>query len=159
MKPGRTLPDSGFTLLEVMVALSVLAIGATLALSLISSSLGNIRKVQLRTRTIEHAETVMELSLLDDSLRQPTTLRGDFQDGTRWLVKIDEFQLPNALPEVQQLQQQLKLMQLPVKLFSYTVEVFAPNAQGPDFRLQTIKLVNVFEPGKPMEMPSNEDEE
>ena len=71
----------GFTLLEVLVSLAVLSVGVALTLSLISGSLGNIRKVQLRTRTIEHAEAVMELALLDDSVRQPTVFSGDFEDG------------------------------------------------------------------------------
>ena len=66
----------GFTLLEVLVALTVLAIGSALTLSLISGSLGNIRKVQLRTRSIEHAREVMETALLDRSIQQPTSLHG-----------------------------------------------------------------------------------
>jgi prepilin-type N-terminal cleavage/methylation domain-containing protein len=150
----KTRADSGFTLLEVLVALVILAAGSALTLSLISGSLRNIRKVQLRTRAIEHAETVMELSLLDDTIRRPTTLQGDFADGTRWLVKIDEFQLPDLQPPALQLQQQLQQQQqLPMKLFAYRVEVFGPESKGADFELETLKLVNVVEPGKPVQVP------
>jgi prepilin-type N-terminal cleavage/methylation domain-containing protein len=134
--------DSGFTLLEVLVALSVLAIGATIALSLISGALGNIRKVQLRTRTIQHAETVMELSLLDDNIRQPTVLRGDFEDGTRWSLVVDAVITPRppALPQGIEMQQ---------KLLSYSVEVYAPESQAPDLRLQTVKLISTQDPRFP----------
>ena len=78
MKGRRSIRESGFTLLEVLITLAILAVGVTLTLSLISGALANIRKVQVRARTIQHAETVMELTLLDDSISRPTTLNGDF---------------------------------------------------------------------------------
>ncbi len=134
---GRTADCSGFTLLEVLVTLAILAIGTALALSLISSSLGNIRRVQLRTRTIQHAETVLELTLLDDAINRPTTLTGDFEDGTRWAVRVDEVAMPQ--PPNQNPNQPIEM---PVKMFNYSVEVFAPESAAPDFRLQTLKIVN-----------------
>jgi prepilin-type N-terminal cleavage/methylation domain-containing protein len=142
MTAARFRKNAGFTLLEVLVALSVLAIGAAIALSLISGSLGNIRKVQLRTRTIQHAETVMELSLLDDNIRQPTILRGDFEDGTRWSLVVDAVVMPRptALPQAGEPQQ---------KILAYTVEVFAPESQAPDLRLQTVKVMSVHDPKAP----------
>jgi prepilin-type N-terminal cleavage/methylation domain-containing protein len=130
--------SQGFTLLEVLVALTVLAVGVALTLSLISGSLGNIRKVQLRTRTVEHAEAVMELALLNGSVSQPTTFSGDFEDGTRWSVQVEEYE-PPASP---QLQPQDQHQNMPVKLLCYTVEMFSPDSRAPDFRLQTLKLVN-----------------
>jgi len=130
--------ERGFTLLEVLVGLSVMALGAALTLSLISSALGNIRKVQVRTRTIQHAETVMELTLLDASIRQPTTLQGDFEDGTRWRLLVDEWDPPRPLQA--QLQQPPRL---PVKMLTFSVEVYSPGSSAADFRLQTLKLINV----------------
>lgn len=131
----------GFTLLEVMVSLTVLAIGAALTLSLISGSLSNIRKVQLRTRTVEHAEAVMELTLLDDSIRRPTTLTGDFEDGTRWSVRVEDYTLPTADQLQSKLQSGIAAQNMQVKLFCYTVEMFGPDSRGPDYQLQTIKMV------------------
>jgi prepilin-type N-terminal cleavage/methylation domain-containing protein len=136
----KTGCSAGFTLLEVLVTLSIMSIGAALAMSLISGSLGNIRKVQLRTRTIQHAETVMEMTLLDDSIVQPTTLTGDFEDGTRWALRVEEVVPP---PPENQTTLQTQQFQMPVKMFSYAVEVFAPESVAADFRLQTLKLVNV----------------
>jgi general secretion pathway protein I len=132
--------ERGFTLLEVLVALAIMAVGAALTMSLMSGSLGNIRKVQLRTRTIQHAETVMELTLLDAAIRQPTRLQGDFQDGTRWQLLVEE--IPPPPPPPTRIQGQV---QMPVKMLSFAVEVFAPGSSGPDFRLQTMKLVSVNE--------------
>jgi prepilin-type N-terminal cleavage/methylation domain-containing protein len=146
--PGDT--QAGFTLLEVLVALAVLGIGVTLTLSLISGSLRNIRKVQVSTRSIQHAETVLEMALLDDSIQKPTSLRGDFEDGTRWTVRIDEYVPPDSSSTAQQLSDQLRGGQqqaaLAVRLFSYTVDVMEPESQAPDFTLQTLKLINVTAP-------------
>lgn len=131
----RTSKNAGFTLLEVLVSLTVLAIGIALVLSLISGSLRNIRKVQQRARTVEHAEAVMELALLDDSVTQPTTYSGDFEDGTRWSVRVENYEVPMEDPS-RDLPQNM-----PVKLLSYTVEMFSPDARASDYRLQTLKLV------------------
>ncbi len=140
--------ESGFTLLEVMVALAILAVGTALTMSLISGTLGNIRKVQLRTKTIQHAETVMELALLDD-VRHPTTFTGDFEDGTRWSVQVDEV----PMPQPQQLQPNLQLPEQPIRLFSYTVDVRAPDSKATDIRLQTLKIVNIQQQGRPGQLP------
>jgi|WetSurMetagenome_2_1015567.scaffolds.fasta_scaffold32843_2 prepilin-type N-terminal cleavage/methylation domain-containing protein len=148
MNPIRS--QTGFTLLEVLVALAVLGIGVALTLSLISGSLRNIRKVQVSTRSIQHAETVLEMALLDDSIKKPTSLRGDFEDGTRWTVEIDEYLPPDSAPNATRLSDQLlgdrQQSALAVRLFSYTVDVMAPTSQAPDFTLQTLKLVNVTAP-------------
>ncbi len=151
MKSGRRVSESGFTLLEVLVALAILAVGVALTLSLISGALGNIRKVQLRTRTIQHAEAVMELALLDDRIQKPTSFSGDFEDGTRWSVQVAEYQPPDAqaaqLPNPQQ-------PMPPVKMLSYTVEVMAPDSSSADFSLQTLKVVSAQQDlGQTMQMP------
>ena len=152
MRSDRRRSESGFTLLEVLVALAVLAVGVALTLSLISGALANIRKVQLRTRTIQHAEAVMELALLDDRILKPTTFTGDFEDGTRWSVQVADFQLPNESPlNAQPLNPQQPA--LPIKLLSYTVEVMAADSRTPDFRLQTLKVVSALEPGQGLQPP------
>jgi len=134
---ARPAEQSGFTLLEVLVSLTVLAVGAALTLSLISGSLGNIRKVQLKTRTVEHAEAVMELALLDDSIQQPTSFNGDFEDGTRWSVRVEDYTLPTS----DRLPPRNSPQNMPAKLLCYTVEMFSPDSGTQDYQLQTLKLV------------------
>lgn len=149
MKGRRSLGESGFTLLEVLIALAILAVGVTLTLSLISGALANIRKVQVRARTIQHAETVMELTLLDESISRPTTLNGDFADGTRWIVRVSEYELP----KIQQMLQPQQQVAMPVKLFAYSLEIMSPGASGPDLRLETLKLVGTQQAGDNAEAP------
>lgn len=145
--------NAGFTLLEVLVALAVFSVGAALMLSLVSGALRNIRKVQVRNRAIQHAETVLEIALLDDSVKQATKRTGDFEDGTRFTVEIEEYQPSTQQQErlkAEQMLQQEQQARFPVKLFRYTVEVIGPESTVPDFRLQTLKVVNVTDPLHPM---------
>ena len=128
--------NAGFTLLEVLVAMTVLSIGIAFAVSLISSSLGNIKKVEVRARIVEHANSVMELTLLDQEINGATTFDGDFADGTRWIVRIEEY-----VPDESALSNEADNM--PVKLLAYTVEMFQPNSNAVEYRLRTLKLVPV----------------
>jgi hypothetical protein len=121
--------------LEVLVSLTVLAVGIALAVSLISNSLGNIRKVEKRVQIVEHAGSVLELALLDDAIQGPTALDGDFADGTRWAVRVEEHVVEDAAVRPPQ--------NMPVKLLSYTVELSYPGSGSVDYRLRTLKLVPV----------------
>jgi hypothetical protein len=87
----------------------------------------------------------MELSLLDDAIRQPTTKAGDFEDGTRWTLVVDAVDTPRPanLPQG---------MELPQKLLFYTVEVYAPDSRAPDLQLHTLKVVSTLEPQGPMRL-------
>lgn len=145
MSAKRAAGSAGFTLLEVLIGLTVLAVGVSLTLSVISGALGNIRKVRVRNNLVEHAETVMELALLDDTVKEPGTLHGDFEDGTRWSVAIGDF----VIPEIEAALDPQR-PRLPLKLLSYTVEIFGPGSSSADYRLQTLKLIPAPELGVQM---------
>jgi general secretion pathway protein I len=149
----RSQRDEGFTLLEVLVALAILALGASLTLSLVSGSLRNIRKVQLRNRAIQHAETVLELSLLDDRIKQPTVLKGDFEDGTRWSVQVQEYKMPLDQQFPLSPEQLQAMERMAVKPFIYSVEIVGPDSTVPDFQVQTLKLVDTRELLQPIGVP------
>jgi prepilin-type N-terminal cleavage/methylation domain-containing protein len=131
---------SGFTLLEVLVGLTILAISAAIAISMITGSLINTRKVQLRTKIMKHAEEVMETALLDDTIVQPTSSSGSLNDGTTYTVTIDQYtpelseQLQSAVSQVQNLQYQL---------LQYTVETVSPDSSVGNYLLQTLKMTKV----------------
>jgi prepilin-type N-terminal cleavage/methylation domain-containing protein len=130
---------SGFTLLEVMVALTVMAIGAAVTVSLLTGSLSNVRKAQLRTKIIEQAESVIETALLDDTILTPTTLSGDFEDGTSWNVNVEQY-VPDVLPTSLQ---SVNVQNLQYQLMLYTVDMFGPGSSAANYRLQTLKLIKV----------------
>jgi prepilin-type N-terminal cleavage/methylation domain-containing protein len=131
--------DQGFTLLEVMLALVVLAIGAALTMSLISGSLGKIKKVQAHERFIEQADEVLQTALLDNDIQDPTTLSGSFDDGGRWTVTVEEYQ-----PEDDQIDTSRNLdLSRRLKMLRYTVEVFGANSKTADCSMQTLKTIMV----------------
>ena len=132
--------ETGFTLLEVLVALTVLAVGIALAISLISGSLGNIRKVENRARIVDHATSVMELALIDKAIQGPTSFDGDFADGTRWIVRVEEYVSGEAVLQPPQ--------NMSAKLLAYTVEMFHPRSNSVDYRLRTLKLIQMQETGQ-----------
>ena len=125
--------NSGFTLLEVVAAMTILAVGIALGISLISRSLGNIGKVDDQARIVDHANSVMELTLLDPKIIEPGAFQGDFEDGTRWTMRIEEY-----VPDEEELSEYVNM---PVKLLAYTVEMFKPHSSVADYRLRTLKLV------------------
>ena len=127
---------TGFTLIEVLVAMTILAIGIALGVSVISKSMGNIRRVEARARLVEHANSVMELTLLDPEIRGPGAFNGDFADGTRWTMRIEEY-VPEYAPD----ESILSEVDIPVILLAYTVEMFPPRSNVVNYRLRTLKLV------------------
>jgi prepilin-type N-terminal cleavage/methylation domain-containing protein len=135
--------QSGFTLLEVLIALTVMAVGVALTMSLISGSLGNIRKVRTNTKLIEDAQAVMENVLLNSDIQGATSLQDILEDGTRWSVQVSEVEvppLPSAMPVSQQIQASAP------KLLSYVVVVMGPDSVRPDYQLQTLKLISPLLP-------------
>jgi general secretion pathway protein I len=131
----RPSSGAGFTLVEVLVAMTLLAIGIALSVSLISKSLGNIKRMEARTRIVDHANSVMELTLLDPEIREPGAFDGDFEDGTRWTMRIEEY-----TPDDEGILEQVNM---PVKMLAYTVEMFYQRSNSVDYRLRTLKLVPV----------------
>jgi type II secretion system protein I len=142
MRKRELQMESGFTLLEVLVALTLMAVGAAVVMSLLSGSAGNIRKAQLRTKIIEQAETVLEQTLLDDTILNPTSSSGVLDDGSgmnwSWTVTVEEYVPPVLTDQIVPATTQA----LPVKLLQYTVKMISPDAQVSDYTLQTLKVVN-----------------
>jgi len=132
---ARCPRSQGFTLIEVLVSITILAIGIALGVSAISKSLGNIRMVNARMRIVDQANSVMELVLIDPEIREPGNFNGDFEDGTRWTMKIEEY-IPDE-PDISLSSQ----MEMPVRLLAYTVEMFQPRSNVVEYRLRTLKLV------------------
>jgi prepilin-type N-terminal cleavage/methylation domain-containing protein len=142
-RPVFTGDRAGFTLLEVLVALTVLAVGAAITVSVLSGSLGNIRKVQLRTRVIVTAQNIMEQSLYREDLQQPTVYEENLEDGFRCIVQVQEYE-----PVINSGSLFQDQAELPVKLMQYTVEMIGPDSPVPAYQLQTLKLVNTSQEGQ-----------
>jgi len=79
----------GFTLIEVLVAASVLGIAATALFGLLSTSLSNLRKVEDLHRYELAAQDLMNRVLLLQTLPAPATAEGAVDNlSANWRVKI-----------------------------------------------------------------------
>ena len=138
MHPKFAGDAGGFTLLEVLIALVVLAVGVSLALSVISGSLGYIRKAQLRTRAVEYAQFIMESTLNREDPLEAETFTQDFEDGFQCTVYVEDYD--PGIEEDPLLQSRTTL---PVKLMQYTAEMIGPDSPAPVYQLQTLKIVKM----------------
>lgn len=83
------LRQEGFTLIEVLVAVMVLAISLVVIMQLFSGGLKSNRISGDYLYGIFHAREKMEELLLTQEWA-PAELSGDFEDGYRWVATIEE---------------------------------------------------------------------
>ena len=86
MKPMRMRTQAGYTLIEIIVAFAILALGLTLLLGTLSGATRQVRQAGDAGRAALHAQ-----SLLDEfgELPQPGTREGDLDEGRyRWRLDV-----------------------------------------------------------------------
>jgi general secretion pathway protein I len=93
-----SLHSKGFTLLEVLAAIALLAFAFAIGLGAMSSALGNsVRGEALTTATLEAQ------SLLDDQglvlPLSPGMQQGSFADGASWQLRTSKYAPPVSTPE------------------------------------------------------------
>ena len=77
----------GFSLLEVMVALSILGIALTVVIQLFSGGLKLARNSRDYTKAVLYAKQVMEEMAMQERLNEGVE-QGDLADGYRWQVTV-----------------------------------------------------------------------
>lgn len=96
---GLRTPDSGlrtprgFTLLEIMVALAILATGIVTVLELFGGSLRLGSKASQRTQAVIYAQNVMDRVLAKERLEDGED-SGEFPGGYRWQARVQEVHPP-----------------------------------------------------------------
>lgn len=79
--------QSGFTLLEVLIAAVLMGSVFVAVVSLMSQSLRNIDRMRPHELAILHARELMNAELVREEL-QPESTSGQWSDGYRWSVEI-----------------------------------------------------------------------
>lgn len=79
--------ESGFTLLEVLVAFTIFALSFTAILQIFAGGLGNAAVADRALIALGHAESLMARAGLDQPL-SPGQRRGSFDDGMVWIEDI-----------------------------------------------------------------------
>jgi general secretion pathway protein I len=83
------LRQRGFTLLETLVAMMILAVALVIIFQLFSEALNTGHISESHTRAVWHAREKMEELLLYETLSEEIR-EGDFEDGYRWRFRIEE---------------------------------------------------------------------
>lgn len=122
--------NSGFTLIEILVAISVLSIALVVILQLFSGGLKSSRLSDAYTRGIFHAREKMEEILLETEFSEQVS-EGEFEDAYRWRSEI-----------VRQEQSEEEASKLPFDAFHIRVDIFWNEGEKEkNFGITTMKLV------------------
>ncbi len=124
--------DKGFTLIEILVAISILAISLVVILQLFSGALKSSRISDEYTTGIFYAREKMEEILLRDALTSGEQ-EGEFDQAYRWRAQIVRMEQTGEAAS-----------KLPIDMFQITVDVSWDRdsaGQGKHFQLSTLKVV------------------
>jgi len=123
-------PDRGFTLIETLVAISLLAISLVIILQLFSGGLKSSRLSDEYTRGIFHAREKMDEILLAGDLTEGI-INGEFADGFKWKAEALRFNIDEA-----------RDVKLPFRAFNIKVDVtWDAGGQEKRFTISAMKLV------------------
>ena len=117
--------ESGFSLLEVLVAFVILALVGGALFRLFSSALGNASAADDMSRAALVAESVLAEAAAVQPLREATQ-RGTVDDGRiEWTTTVAPYQPPGVNPDTERVSDSM-----PLRLFRVSVEVVFPAANG-----------------------------
>lgn len=136
----------GYTLIEVIVAFGVLALGLTLLLGTLSGATRQIRGADDAGRAALHAQSLLDQVGVGEVL-QPGRREGEFEDGRyRWTLDIQPWRDPTAPPAQPTAIAEPQLLQL-----ALTVQ-WGDDARWQRLSLRSLRLV-APDPGAGAVMP------
>lgn len=98
-RPTQHRTQQGFTLLEVVAAFAILALGLGLAMQAATGAMQQSRQAAEHTRAALHAQSVLDTLGVGAPI-EPGSYEGEFDDGYRWLAEVTEYQVPiESIPE------------------------------------------------------------
>lgn len=125
--------SAGFTLIETLVAMMLLAISLVIILQLFSGGLKSEKIADDYTRAIFHARAKMEeVLLLKDS--EEGIMEGEFEDGYKWRVDITRVETKEDETEQEMVSPPLNLVNIGVTV------AWASGDKERNFSLTTLKV-------------------
>ncbi len=126
---------AGFTLLEVLVAVSILGLGVAVTMQTFSGGLKNVRRIDLAHQAMEHAENIMNRLLSDEDLVGPIQLDGNLDDEFDYTAMVDFWDPPRRGLS-------LEIALPPVNLLLVEVRVrYKNDSRGKFYTARCLKLV------------------
>ncbi len=122
--------NKGFTLIEILVAISILSISLVVILQLFSGGLKSSRLSDRYTRGIFHAREKMEEILLGTEFADEVS-EGEFEDSYRWRSEIVRIEQPEE-----------EASKLPFDTYNIRVDIFWDEGdKEKGFSISTMKVV------------------
>lgn len=97
---GASSRQKGFSLLEVIAAIAVLAIAFAALMQVAGSSLSLTARANERTQAALRARTLLDGAFVMDPVQEGET-EGRFDDTYRWRMNVSRYQLPGARPDTE----------------------------------------------------------
>ncbi len=145
-------PEEGFTLLEVIVALSILAVSLTVTMQLISGGFTNISRVSQYFMAGSYAQNIMNELLVNPEVLDGYSMNGSFEEGYRWQAAAVERVMPpdpQALSQMALGQDQAQLF--PLRLLDLEVVIqWKYRQQEHQYVLHCAKVINVLQKTGPL---------
>jgi general secretion pathway protein I len=138
--------NKGFTLIEILVAISILSISLVVIFQLFSGGLKSSRLSDQYTRGIFHAKEKMEELLLSTDFEEEES-EGEFGDSFRW---------KSAITRVEQAEDEEA--KLPFNTFNIEVDVmwYEGDDKEKHFAISTMKVVEKKNDDEPQKYESGE---
>jgi general secretion pathway protein I len=132
----RLRPTGGFTLMETLVAMMLLAISLVVILQLFSGGLKSGKMADDYTRAVFYAREKMEEYILMDDF-QEGSFEGTFDENYRWLVDIKLVEAEDGDEKEDENEKEISL----VDLFHVDVSVFWPvGGREKKYQINTLKI-------------------
>lgn len=96
--------QAGFTLLEILVATTIMGVAVVGLLSSLSTSMRNAARVTDADRAAQIARNKMEELVVDATLPFQANLEGTFDNNSGWSAQIGPFEAPQTQPGAMVLQ-------------------------------------------------------
>ena len=129
--------ESGFSLLEVLVAFVILSLVATALFRLFGGALGNAAAASEWSRALLVAQTRLAVAASALPLRESTDQGSETDGRVRWETKVAPYTPPNTTDDLERASEAL-----PARLYRVSVDVRFPSDNGRDrvVSLWTLKL-------------------
>jgi prepilin-type N-terminal cleavage/methylation domain-containing protein len=135
--PRRRVQESGFTLLEIMVAVAIAALGLVTIMHLFAMGLKSTKKTEEMTFAILHAKNLMG-EILARNVMEEGIESGEFDNKYSWEREVILYDMPEAgLPD-HIIEKELEPV---VDTFRIIIRIFHSSRRGAILEMETLKTV------------------
>lgn len=92
---GGAARQAGFTLIEIVVAFTVLALGLGIAMQIATGAMRNARHAEERTEAALYAQSLLDTAGIGERLEEGSS-SGEFGDRYRWSLAVEPYEVESA---------------------------------------------------------------